>query len=82
MIGLLSLILVTIVWSWLKKLNRNEPAHLHRKGGSLGISVTDQPEVTPEQQREMGPISKEPGQQSTANPKEPLWLPSVEILSI
>ena len=49
---------------------------------SSGISVTDQPEVTPEQQREMRPICKEPGQQSTANTKELLQLPSVEILSL
>ena len=79
-IGSLSLKLVTIIRSWLKKLNRNEPVHLHRNRGSSGIIVTDQPEVTPEQQREMGPISKE--QQSTANPKEPLQLLSVEILSV
>ena len=77
MIGSLSLILVTIIQSWLKKQNRNEPVHLHGNEGSSGMSVTDQPEVTPEQQREMGPISKEPGQQSMANPKEP-----VEILSV
>ena len=62
--------------------NRNEPIHLHSNRGSSGISVTNKPEVTPDQQRDMGPISKEPGQQFTANQKEPLGLPSVEILSV
>ena len=61
-IGSLFLILVTIIRSWLKKQNRNEPVHLHMNEGSSGIIVTDQPEVKLEQQREIGPISKESGQ--------------------
>ena len=36
-----------------KKLNKIEPAHLLRNKGSSEIIVTDQPEVTSEQQTEM-----------------------------
>ena len=81
-IGSLSLILATIIRSRLKKIDKNEPVHLHRNRGSSGITVTDQPELTPEQQIEMGPIGKAPGQQCKASPKERLRLPSVEILSV
>ena len=42
----ISLILVAIIWAWLKKQNRNELVHLQRNKRSSGIRVTDSPGVT------------------------------------
>ena len=76
-----SLILSLIIRHCFSKLKKDRRTKLHRNVERSGMVDTDQ-EKRPEQQIELKPIDNIATQQATNTPKEPLQLPSVEILPV
>ena len=76
-----SLTLSLIIRHCLSKLKKDRRTKLHRNVEHSGMVVTDQ-EKRPEQQIKLKPIGNISTQQATNTPKEPLQLPSVEILPV